>query len=387
MNLMEIEDKYSSGIYSRKGLRLVKGREARLWDSEGNEYIDCMAGVGVANVGHANPEIIRAINEQISQLTVCPAPYYYHESRARLLEKLNEITPPGLSKAFLCNSGTEAVEASLKFARAWTGKKKIIACMRSFHGRTFGALSATWKKKYKTPFEPLVPGFAHVPYGDLDRLEEEVSDDTAAVLLEPVQGEGGVYPSPEGYLTGVREMCDQSNVLLILDEVQTGFGRTGRMFACEHWRVTPDLMCIAKAMGGGVPIGACVMREQINLSVGIHGSTFGGNPLAAAAARAVIDYIQTHGLVQQAKKRGEYFLDGLEKLKKDKKDKIRQVRGLGLMIGLQLREKAGSYLDALIDRGVLALPAGATVVRFLPPLEITEAEIDQVLEALEDVLN
>lgn len=387
VNLMEIEQKYSSGVYSKKNVQLVKGKGAKLWDSEGREYIDCQGGIGVASVGHANREVAEALCKQVKLLSICPEAHYYHDIRAKLLMKLSEITPPGLIRSFLCNSGTEAVEAGLKFARAHTGRGEIIACMRGFHGRTLGSLSATWKKKYRKPFQPLIPGFKHVPYGNLDRLEDEITDDTAAVLIEPVQGEGGVYLPPEGYLEGVRTICDQYGVLLILDEVQTGFGRTGRMFACQHWGVFPDLMCMAKAMGGGIPIGACIMTEKINLSPGLHGSTFGGNPLTASGALAAIGYIQKNDLVKKAEEKGNYFMSGLKELKTKREDKIREVRGLGLMLGVQLREKSGSYLDRLIEYGILALPAGSTVIRLLPPLVITEEEIDKVLQALSKILS
>ncbi len=386
MNVFEKEDRFSTGVYSRQDLQLVRGSGTKVYDADGNEYLDLTTGIGVAAVGHGNEAVAEAIKDQAEELMTCSPAYFYNEVRAELLEKLAEITPEGLNQSFLCNSGTEAIEASLKFARHHTGKKEIIATMRGFHGRTLGSLSATWKRKYSQPFKPLVPGFSHVPYGDLDKLEEEISEETAAVLLEPIQGEGGIHTPPEGYLTGVREICDDNGVLLVLDEVQTGFGRTGEMFAGDHWGIKPDVMALAKAMGGGAPIGASVVREDMEFSPGLHGSTFGGNPLTARAALAAINYIQEENLVELARERGEQFKKGLEEIAEEHGKIVREVRGLGLMLALQLRKKAGPYLDALLDRGVLALPAGSSVLRFLPPLEISPEEIERVIKTLDQVL-
>jgi len=385
MNAFEKEDRFSTGVYSRQELQLVSGSGTKVYDADGNEYLDLTTGIGVAAVGHANEAVAEAIKDQAEELMTCSPAYFYNKVRAELLEKLAEITPEGLNQSFLCNSGTEAIEASLKFARHHTGKKEIIATMRGFHGRTLGSLSATWKRKYSQPFKPLVPGFSHVPYGDLDKLDEEISEETAAVLLEPIQGEGGIHTPPEGYLSGVREICDDNGALLVLDEVQTGFGRTGEMFAGDHWGIKPDVMALAKAMGGGAPIGASVVREDMEFSPGLHGSTFGGNPLTASAALAAINYIQEENLVELARERGKGFKEGLEEIAKEHGKIVREVRGLGLMLALQLRKKAGPYLDALLDRGVLALPAGSSVLRFLPPLEISTDEIDQTLNTLNEV--
>lgn len=378
------EDRYSTGVYSPQKLQLTRGSGTKLYDKEGNEYLDLATGIGVAAVGHSNQKVAEAISKQAYQLLTCPPSYFYNQIRADLMEKLSEISPPGLGKSFLCNSGTEAIEASVKFARAFTDRKEIIATMRGFHGRTLGSLSATWKRKYSKPFKPLVPGFSHVPYGDLAKLDEAISDSTAAVLLEPIQGEGGVYLPPEGYFDGVRELCDQNGALLIFDEVQTGFGRTGKMFASEHWGVIPDIMALAKAMGGGMPIGASVIREDMEFSTGLHGSTFGGNPLAAGAALATIEYIQANGLVKLAGKRGKYFIHRLRKLM-CKYKLIKEIRGKGLMLAVQLRKRSGVYLDRLLEHNILALPAGSTVIRFLPPLEISESEIDRAIEVLDEI--
>ncbi|MFB6290794.1 MAG: aspartate aminotransferase family protein [Candidatus Bipolaricaulia bacterium] len=387
MNEFEREDRFSTGVYSRQNLQLVEGSGALVRDGEGNEFLDLTTGIGVAAVGHANKKVAEALKDQSEKLLTCPPAYFYNDVRGELLEKLAEISPGELTKSFLCNSGTEAIEASLKFARFHTEREEIIATMRGFHGRTLGSLSATWKRKYTQPFEPLIPGFNHVPYGNLDKLSESISQDTAAVLLEPIQGEGGIHTPPEDYLSGVRHICDEVGALLIFDEVQTGFGRTGEMFASQHWGVTPDVMAVAKAMGGGVPIGASVVSENMKFSPGLHGSTFGGNPLSARAAMATINYIEENNLVDLARERGEIFKQGLEKIASENKKLIREVRGLGLMLALQLRKKSGPYLDKLLEKNILALPAGSSVIRFLPPLEISPEEIDRVLESLREVFD
>ena len=387
MDEKQLESKYSSGVYTPLDIQLVRGEGTRVWDSEGKEYIDCAGGIGVANVGHSNPKVAEALAKQASTLTICPASYYYNDKRAQLLEKLSQLPPSGLTKAFLCNSGTEAVEGALKFARAHTGNTEVIAAMRAFHGRTMGSLSATWKRKYRKPFQPLVPQVNHVPYGNIDKMKEAVSEETAAVLLEPIQGEGGIHLPPENYLSEVRDLCTASETILILDEVQTGFGRTGHMFACQHWQVEPDIMCVAKSMGGGIPIGAIRMKDEIDLHPGIHGSTFGGNPLSSAAALAAITYMEENELPEVAAETGKYFLTRLKRLSENHPKTVREARGLGLMLALQLREKSGPYLNKLLNREVLALPAGSNVIRFLPPLEISSEDIDQVINCMNDIFD
>lgn len=382
-SILEIEDRHASGVYSKKPIVLVRGRGTRVWDIEGREYLDCATGMGVALVGHANDYVVRAITEQAQRLLTCPDGHFYNDARAAFIEKLFEVAPKSLKRVFLCNTGTEAIEAAIKFARGFTKKPGIIAMMRGFHGRTLGALSATWNPKYREPFEPLVPKFSFVPFGDIAQLERAITDETAAVLLEPVQGEGGVHVASPEYLQAVRALCSQKNVLLILDEIQTGFGRTGRFFACEHAQIEPDILCLSKSMGGGVPIGAVLLREDITLEKAEHGSTFGGNPLACAAARATIEYILERDLVRQARENGAYFLDRLKEL--EGFGPVRQARGLGLMLGLELKEKSAPYLTRLLEHGILALQAGPTVMRFLPPLEIRKTEIDHVIEVLRKI--
>ena len=276
------------------------------------------------------------------------------------------------------------MEGAFKFARLSTGRTEIVATMRGFHGRTMGALSATWEKKYREPFAPLVPGIAHVPYGKIERMEAAISEDTAAVIVEIVQGEGGVRPGSTEYLQGVRKLCSERGALLIVDEVQTGFGRTGKMFAFEHHGIQPDVLCLAKGMAGGVPMGAVALGDRVTgLHPGVHGSTFGGNPLACAAALAAIGVLQDEDLPGQAAEKGAYLLRELHKIDAPQ---IREIRGLGLMVGIELRTRVRPYLEALIEQGVLALPAGPTVIRLLPPLVIGYEELDGVVGALASAL-
>jgi acetylornithine/LysW-gamma-L-lysine aminotransferase len=381
--VIEIEDRYGSGLYSKQPLVLVRGEGAHLWDADGKEYIDCIGGQGVANVGHAHPAVIRAVTEQVQKLITCPNGFYSHQ-RAQLLAKLIQIAPPGIERAYLCNSGAEAVEAALKLARLSTGRKKIVAAMRGFHGRTFGALSATWRKQYRQPFEPLVPGFEFVPYNNLERMEQAVDAETAAVILEVVQGEGGVIPGDGEYLRSVQALCKEQGTLFLVDEVQTGFGRTGRMFAGQYHDLEPDLMCVAKSIAAGLPMGAVLLGARVGeLPKKAHGSTFGGNPLVCAAALATIGVIESEQLPQRAAELGARLLDGLQAISSPV---VREVRGLGLMVGMELKETVGPYLANLAERGVLAYSAGATVMRFLPPLVISAEDVDAVVRHVAEVL-
>ena len=382
MNTRELEEAYELPVYPRRDVVLVRGTGARLYDDRGREYVDCASNVGVSNIGHGREEVARAVHDQYMHLGNCYS-MFFNPVRARLAEKLVDVSPEGLTRVFFCNSGAEAVEAAMKFARATTGRKEIVAAMRGFHGKTMGALAATWGPEYQKPFLPMLPGVKHVPYDNMGKLEAAVSEATAAVLLEVVQGEGGVRPGGRDYFKKVRDLCDSKGILLIIDEVQTGFGRTGTLFACEQF-VTPDLLCLAKSLAGGIPMGAVVCSERITVPVKSHSSTFGGNPTACAAALASLEVIEREGLVERARTMGAYFLERLCALESTK---IREVRGLGLMIGVELKEKAGRYVQALMERGVIALMAGATVIRFLPPLVITGEEIDTVVQALGDVLS
>jgi LysW-gamma-L-lysine/LysW-L-ornithine aminotransferase len=380
--IIEIETKHSAGTYAKQSLVIVRGQGALLFDANGVEYLDCASGHGVANLGHAHPKIAEALYQQANRI-ITLFESFPNDQRAMLMERITQIVP-GLDRVFLCNSGTEAVEAAFKFSRLSTGRKNIVAAMRAFHGRTYGSLSATYNKKYREGFEPLVPGFCHVPYNNIDALAQVVNEETAAVILEVVQGEGGVYPAKGEYIRAVRRLCDECGALLIVDEIQSGFGRTGRMFAIQHHGVTPDLLTCAKSLAGGVPMGAVLIGPKItNLTPGVHGSTFGGNPLACAAAVAALNVIEEENLIRQAQVKGAYLLD---KLRRIESPNIREVRGMGLMVGIELKEKVAPYIKALQDRNIIALNAGMTVIRLLPPLVISYQQIDHLVDVLTDVL-
>ncbi len=382
-NTIPLESQYTSGVYAKRELTIIRGEGANLWDEQGNEYIDCVGGQGAANLGHAHPAVVAAISEQAARIISCPE-MFYNDTRAKLLAKLTSLAPEGMQRVFLTNSGTEAVEAAFKFARFSTKRTKIIASMRGFHGRSMGALSATWNKKYRAPFTPLVPDIHHVPYNNLEKLASQIDENTAAVILEIVQGEGGVHPGDAEYFQGAQDLCRQHGALFIIDEIQTGFGRTGKMFALEHFNLQPDLLCLAKSIAGGVPMGAVLLGERVaELSPGIHGSTFGGNPLAAAASLAALNALEGEQLPQRAAELGAYLIDELNKIESPL---IRSVRGMGLMVGIEIKQKVAPFIAALTERGILALPAGLTVIRLLPPLVITRQQIDRVIEALSEIL-
>ena len=385
-SVMNIENRYLARGYAKKAVVLAKGKGVFLWDINGKKYLDFTGNYGVCVVGYSRPEIIQAIKKQIERLIPCHGSFY-NEARAELLEKIVQIAPRGLTRAFLGNSGTEAVECAIKMARKFTKKPEIIAMMGGFHGKTMGALSATWKKKYREPFQPLVPCFKHVQRYEIQKIKEAITEKTAAIIVEPVQGEGGVIVPPEGFFQSLRELCDKTGILLIMDEVQTGMGRTGKMFACEHWKITPDIMCLGKSIAGGLPIGVTIAREEIasSLEVGEHTSTFGGNPVVCAAASATIELILKEKLPERAAKLGRYFLDKLRELQ-FKYRVIREVRGLGLMIGVELRVQVLNIILGAIQKGVLILDAGKNVLRFLPPLIVTEKHIDRVVAVLEEIL-
>lgn len=375
--IIEIENKYTSGTYAKQPLVIVRGQGASLFDADGKEYLDCSSGHGVANLGHAHPKIAEAIYKQANTL-ITLFESFPNDQRAMLMKKITALVP-GLDRVFLCNSGTESVEAAFKFARISTGRKNIVAAMRAFHGRTYGSLSATFNKKYREGFEPLVPGFSHVSYNNIEALEKAVNEETAAVILEVVQGEGGVYLATIEYVQAARKICDERGALLIVDEIQTGFGRTGKFFAIEHFGITPDLLCCAKSLAGGVPMGAVLIGKNVkNLTPGVHGSTFGGNPLSCAAANAALDVIKEEDLAGQAEAKGKYLM---EKLKAIQSPNIREIRGLGLMVGIEMKQKVAPYIKALQEANIIALNAGMTVVRLLPPLVITYEQLDQLVDA------
>jgi acetylornithine/LysW-gamma-L-lysine aminotransferase len=381
--IMAQEGEYTSGLYPKRAVAIVRGEGARLYDAEGRMFIDCVGGQGAANLGHSHPAVVAAIQAQAAILMNCPE-IFHNDQRAAYLQALAPLLPlPG--RLFLCNSGAEAVEAALKFARLLTGRTGIIATKRGFHGRTMGALSATWESKYREPFVPLVPDFSHVPYGDAEELAEAMSDQTAAVLLEPVQGEGGVRPAPSGYLAAARRLCDERGALLLLDEVQTGFGRTGKLFAAEHSGVMPDILIMAKSIAAGLPMGAVAIHQRFGpLPGGAHGTTFGGNPLLCAAARAALRAYVDEDLPRQAAEKGVWLMARLRELQLPQ---VREVRGQGLLIGIELKGRVQGVLQALMERGVLALPAGPTVLRLLPPLVISYEDLERVVTTIADVLS
>ena len=380
--IIDIEAKHSSGVYAKQPVVFVRGQGALLYDVDGNEYLDCAAGHGVANLGHAHPKIAEAIYRQASRL-ITLFETFPNDQRAELVRKITSLVD-GLDRVFLCNSGTESVEAAFKFARISTGRTNIVAAMRAFHGRTYGSLSATYNKKYRDGFEPLVPGFCHVPYNNIDALDQAVTPETAAVILEVVQGEGGVYPASVEYLQAARRICDERGALLIVDEIQSAFGRTGRMFAIQHYGVRPDMLTCAKSLAGGVPMGAVLIGERVqHLTPGVHGSTFGGNPLSCAAALAALTVMEEEDLPSQAEAKGRYLL---EKLNEIQSPAIREIRGRGLMIGIELKQKVAPYIRALQEKKIIALNAGMTVIRLLPPLVITYEQLDHLVRVLTDVL-
>ncbi len=381
-NYKELIDNYEVAVYPKRDLVIVKGKEATVWDENGNEFIDCAAGIGVATIGHSNPAVVKAITKQAETL-ITNACVFYNDTRALFLEKLNQITPPNLKRSFLTNSGTEAMEAALKFARVSTGKTDFITTMRGFHGRTMGALSGTHKPEYRQPFEPLVPGFSFVPYNNLDKMEGAITEKTAGIILEVIQGEGGINIASQEYLDGVRELCDKNNVMMIIDEIQTGFCRTGKMFAIEHFGIEPDIMTVAKGIAGGFPVGAAICSDKVKIGFGQHGTTYGGNPLASAAGLASINFMIDNNLAEEAQKKGDYFVS---KINIDELSKVRAIRHKGLMIGIELKEKVQPYLVQLMEEGIIAMPAGKIVLRFLPPAVITYKQLDDILEVLNRIL-
>ncbi len=384
--IMNVEEKLMANVYAKKPIIITKGKGALVWDIHDKEYIDCTGSYGVCVVGHSHPKVVEAIKKQAETLISCHGSFY-SDVRSELLQKIIQITPKGLDKVFLANSGAETVECAIKLARKFSGKPEIVAMMGAFHGKTMGALSATWDKKYRDPFKPLVPEFKHVPPDNLERVREAITEKTAAILVEPIRGEGGIRVPPNGFLQGLREICNEKNILLIFDEVQTGFGRTGKIFACEHWNVIPDIICLAKSVAGGLPIGMTIAREDImsSFKVGEHSSTFSGSPLVCAAACAAIDVLVNEKLPERAATLGEYFKEKLQDLQTRYRI-IKEVRGLGLMIGVELRFDVLNILIKSMNKGALILDAGRNVLRFLPPLVIKKEQIDKVLVVLDSVI-
>ncbi len=380
------EDEFMGNLYQRFPVTVEKGLGSHVWDVDGKEYIDCMGGYGVAIVGHRNERVVNALKSQLEKIITVHSSLY-NKTREEFLKTLIGVAPHGLTQVHLNNSGAEAVEAAIKFSRKFTGKKGMVAMNGSYHGKSMGALSLTFNPKYRKMFQPLVEKTSFAKFGDIESLRETVDDDTGFVILEPIQGESGIRVAPDGFLQEVRKLCDDKGILLIFDEIQSGLGRTGRMWASEHWNTTPDIMCIAKGIAGGVPMGATLVKPEILavMGKGEHSSTFGGNPLSCAAGTATLQALTQDGLIENAEKMGQRLREGLERLK-EKHKIIREIRGKGLMIGVELKFEVKDILLDGIKNGVLILYSGRNILRFLPPLVISEDDITKVLETLDILL-
>ena len=380
------EDQYLGNLYQRFPVTIEKALGSHVWDTDNNEYIDCMGGYGVALVGHRNERVVNAIKSQIEKVITVHSSFY-NKTREEFLQTLIGIAPAGLSQVHLNNSGAESVEAGIKFARKFTGRKGMVAMKGSYHGKSMGALSLTFSPKYRESFQPLLEKVTFSPYGDIDALQTAVDKDTAFVILEPIQGESGIHVPPDGFLQDVRKVCDENESLLVFDEIQSGLGRTGSMWASEHWETIPDIMCLAKGIAGGVPMGVTLVKPDI-LSVmkkGEHSSTFGGNPLACAAGTATLQALTQDGLIENAKNMGEKFFRGLNDLKSKHKI-IREVRGRGLMIGVELKFDVKDILMEGIKKGLLLLYSGRNILRLLPPLVISDEDVTKSLQILDELL-
>jgi len=383
-------DKHIATTYGRYPLVAVRGEGCRLWDADGKEYLDFLGGVAVNNLGHCHPKVVAALQEQAARLIHC-SNYYHIPTQIELAEILcaNSFG----DRVFFCNSGAEANEAAMKLVRKYSREKygenrfEVITALASFHGRTIGTISATGQDKIKNGFAPMVPGFKYVPFGDAEALRNAISPATCAVLLEPVQGEGGVNVPPAGYLKTVREICDERDLLLVFDEVQVGCGRTGTLFAYQHDGVVPDVMTLAKALAGGPPIGAMVAKEPYaaTLGPGSHGSTFGGNPLVTAAGVAAMKVLINDGVLDNCRAMGDYLRQRLEAMR-DKYPFVVEVRGRGLILGMELSIEGGEIVKKALERGLLINCTVGKVLRFVPPLTVTKNELDEGLEILDGIL-
>jgi acetylornithine/N-succinyldiaminopimelate aminotransferase len=394
MNKKTIDEskKYLMNTYDRFPIVLRKGRGMKVWGPDGKEYLDFVGGIAVNCLGHCYPKVVIALQKQAQRL-LHVSNLYHIEPQINLAKLL--VTHSFADKAFFCNSGTEAVEAAIKLARKYAkdhtipDKYEIITAESSFHGRTLGSLSATAQEKLQKGFEPLTPGFKHVPFNNIGALKNAITRNTCAVMLEPIQGEGGIRIPDKDYLKHVREVCDDHGLLMILDEVQTGIGRTGKLFAYEHFNVEPDIVCLAKGLGGGVAIGAILAKDSVAASFhhGTHASTFGGNPLACTAATATVDALLEDGFIlDNCRRMGEYFTNKLEELKKEFPSTILEVRGIGLLIGMEITKSGSDIVKACAERGMLINCVQGNVLRFTPPLILVEKEIDQLVDVLAEVL-
>ena len=384
-------EQYLMGTYARQPVSIVRGRGTKVYDLEGREYVDFVGGIAVNVLGHGHPDLVLAIQKQAAQL-IHTSNLYYTEPQVKLAQML--VDHSFADQVFFCNSGAEANEAAIKLARRYShdkygaGRFEIITMKQSFHGRTMATLTATGQDKVQKGYEPLVPGFTYVTFNHLAELEQAVNATTAAIMLEPIQGEGGVHVAAPEYLKAVRDLCTRQDILLIFDEVQTGMGRTGTLFAYEQLGVAPDIMTLAKGLGGGVPIGACLATAPVAKAFGpgSHASTFGGNPLACAASLAVLRVLLEGRVLDQARRMGEYLSKGLSECK-DRHHNVRDVRGLGLLQGMEVEMDAKTVVGDCLKRGLLINAAGEHVLRFVPPLIITQAEIDRLLDVLSRIFD
>jgi LysW-gamma-L-lysine/LysW-L-ornithine aminotransferase len=381
------EDSYLINLYQRFPVTIERAQDATIWDTDGKEYIDCMGGYGVAIIGHCNRDVIDAITLQLNKLMVCHMSTY-NNSRLQFLSKLKSIAPSNLRKIFFSNSGAESVEAALKFARKFSQKTGVVSTYGGYHGKTFGALSVTYNSKYRKSFSPLLEGVKFVPFGDISLLAEAIDESIGTVIIEPIQGESGIIMPPEGYVKAVRELCTEKNLVLIFDEIQTGLGRTGKMWAGENWSAVPDIMCIAKGIASGIPTGVTFVKEEIAncMNLGEHSSTFAGNPISCSAGSATIDTIIKEDLVTKASDTGTYFKKKLIELK-DKHPIIRDVRGLGMMLALESRFDVRDILMDGIKNGLLMLYSGRTVIRLLPPLVMKKEQVSRAVEIMDEILS
>ena len=381
------EDSYLINLYQRFPVTIERAQGATIWDTDGKEYIDCMGGYGVAIIGHCNKVVIEAITLQMNKLMVCHMSTY-NNSRLQFLSKLKSIAPNNLSKIFFSNSGAESIEAALKFARKFSQKTGVVSMYGGYHGKTFGAVSVTYNSKYRKSFSPLLEGVKFVPFGDISLLAEAIDESIGTVIIEPIQGESGIIMPPEGYVKAVRELCTEKKLVLIFDEIQTGLGRTGKMWAGENWSAVPDIMCIAKGIASGIPTAVTFVKEEIAncMNLGEHSSTFAGNPIASSAGSATIDTIIKEDLVTKASDTGAYFKKKLIELK-DKHPIIRDVRGLGMMLALESRFDVRDILMDGIKNGLLMLYSGRTVIRLLPPLVMKKEQVSRAVEIMDEILS
>jgi acetylornithine/LysW-gamma-L-lysine aminotransferase len=374
-------------LYQRFPVTIERAQGATIWDTDGKEYIDCMGGYGVAIIGHCNKDVINAITLQMNKLMVCHMSTY-NNSRLQFLSKLKSIAPDNLGKIFFSNSGAESIEAALKFSRKFSQKTGVISMYGGYHGKTFGALSVTYNSKYRKSFSPLLEGVKFVPFGDISSLTEAIDESIGTVIIEPIQGESGIIMPPEGYVKAVREVCTEKKLVLIFDEIQTGLGRTGKMWAGENWSAVPDIMCIAKGIASGIPTGVTFVKEEIAncMHLGEHSSTFAGNPIACSAGSATIEIIIKEDLVTKASDTGTYFKKKLIELK-DKHPIIRDVRGLGMMLALESRFDVRDILMEGIKNGLLMLYSGRTVIRLLPPIVMKKEQVSRAIEIMDEILS